>query len=352
MLKKIRLMIARPFRSVIRFIALHQKLFTVFFLAMAVVFPFLTSNRYILRLGTLCLMYSILTLGLNLVTGYMGQMSFGQAAFWGIGSYTAALLVVEAGFSTIPAMLISIVVSGFFGYLVALPSLKLKGYYLTIVTMGFCEIIRLVELNSAFTGGSLGIPRIPSFTFFGLTLKSPREIYFIALVLVILVTVFVKRLVSSTFGLAIKSIRDDDEVAETMGINIVRTKRITFVLSAMIAGLAGAFYAQYITFIHPSIYTIAASQELIVMIILGGLGSLPGTFFGAIVLTLLPELMRDLMEYRMFVYGLLMVVMMIVKPDGLLGNFDFGLIRDKALEEGAGRKGKKWGKKEKGGQAV
>lgn len=334
-------------KKVVRFIAVHQRILIVILLAAAAVFPFLVSSRYILRMGTLCLMYIMLTLGLNLVTGYMGQMSFGQAAFWGIGSYTAAILITRLGVSTLPAMLAAMAVSGFFGFLVAMPSLRLKGYYLTIVTMGFCEIIRLVELNSNFTGGSLGISRIPSFTFFGQTIKSPKAIYLLALVLVILITILVKNLISSPFGLAIKSIRDDDEVAETMGINIVQVKRTTFVLSAMIAGLAGAFYAQYITFIHPSIYSTTASQEMVVMIIFGGLGSLPGSFLGAAVLTLLPELMRDLLQYRMLIYGALMVIMMIIKPDGLLGDFDFNLIREKALEE---KKHKSVSTSQKGGQ--
>ena len=149
-------------KKIARFIAVHQLALILVLLAAAIAFPLVVTNRYILRLGMLCLMYTILTLGLNLVTGYMGQMSFGQAAFWGIGSYTAAIVIVKAGFSTIPAMLLAMVVSGFFGFLVSLPTLKLKGYYLTIVTMGFCEIIRLIELNSTFTGGALGISRIPA----------------------------------------------------------------------------------------------------------------------------------------------------------------------------------------------
>lgn len=324
------------FKRILRFIALHQTMFIIIFLALAIAFPFFVTNRYLMRMATLCLMYIMLTLGLNLVTGYMGQMSFGQAAFWGIGSYTASLLIVKTGISTIPAMIAAVLISGFFGYLVALPTLKLKGYYLTIVTMGFCEIVRLIELNwTNFTGGSLGIMNIPTFLFFGVKFKSYRDIYIIALILVVIITLIVKNLICSSFGLSIKAIRDDDDVAETMGIDIVRIKRLTFVISAMIAGLAGAFYAQYITFIHPSIYTNAASQEMIVMIILGGLGSLPGTFLGAITLTLLPEILRDLMQYRMLIYGVLMVIMMIVKPDGLMGNINFDHIRDEALEEKA-----------------
>lgn len=321
-------------KKISRFIAINQNIFVIAFLLLAIAFPFLVSNRYFLRMATLCLMYIMLTLGLNLVTGFMGQMSFGQAAFWGIGSYTTALLIQKTGISTIPAMIASILIAGIFGYLVALPTLKLKGYYLTIVTMGFCEIIRLIELNwMDFTGGSLGIMNIPSFSFFGFEFKSYRSIYIIALILVILITIVIRNLVHSSFGLSIKAIRDDDDVAEIMGINIVRTKRLTFVISAMIAGLAGAFYAQYITFIHPSIYTTAASQEMIVMIIFGGLGSIPGTYLGAIALTLLPEVLRDLMEYRMLIYGALMVIMMIVKPDGLMGSIDFNRIRQEELEK-------------------
>ena len=332
----------RGWESFLRFTAMHSGMIIVALLVVTAAVPFLTTNRYVLRIGTLCLVNIILTLGLNLVTGYMGQMSFGQAAFWGIGAYAGTLLIMKLGFSTIPAMLAATVISGLFGYLVALPSLKLKGYYLTIVTMGFCEIVRLVELNwTSLTGGALGIMNIPPVTIFGQTLRSPRAMYLMALVMVVIVTVIVKNLIDSSFGLSIKAIRDDEDAAETMGINIVSIKRRNFVISAMIAGFAGAFYAQYVTFIHPTIFTTAASQELVVMIIFGGLGSLPGTFLGAIALTLLPELLRDLLQYRMLIYGALMVIMMILKPDGLLGNLNLGLIRRVETErrEAAGKGG-------------
>ena len=346
MLKQSNGTLRRGWNSCLRFLAMHQTVILIVLVAATLALPLVTSNRYVLRIGTLCLTNIMLTLGLNLVTGYMGQMSFGQAAFWGIGSYAGTLLIMRLGLSTIPAMILAVVISGFFGYLVALPSLKLKGYYLTIVTMGFCEIVRLIELNwTSFTGGALGIMNIPPISIFGLELRSAQATFFIAFILVVLVTLVVKNLVNSTFGLSIKAIRDDDDVAETMGINIVKVKRTTFVISAMIAGLAGAFYAQYATFIHPSIYTTAASQELIVMIIFGGLGSIPGTYLGAIALTLLPEIMRDLLEYRMLIYGALMVIMMVLKPDGLLGSLDLGLIRRKELERaakvGGGKKGGK-----------
>lgn len=321
------------FKKVSRYIAVHQLLFILLPLILVILIPVATANRYILRMATLCMVNVSLALSLNLVTGYMGQMNFGHAAFWGIGSYTAALLITRLGFTTIPAMILSMAVSGFFGLLVSLPVMKLKGYYLTIVTMGFCEIVRLVEFNwTAFTGGAMGIMNIPALSVFGIKFKSYTQIFYIALIMVVLITIVVRNLVYSNYGLAIKAIRDDDDAAETMGIDIVRVKRMTFIISAALAGAIGAFYAQYITFIHPSSYTYAASQEILVMIIFGGLGSIPGTFLGAIALTILPELLRDLMQYRMLIYGALMVLMMLIKPEGIMGNVNFEHIRRKELE--------------------
>lgn len=325
---KISKKISTNWNKTLLFVSMKSRIIIILLLIVSFALPLITSNRYILRVGTLCLINCMLALGLNLVTGYMGQMSFGQAAFWGIGAYTGAILTIRLGLPTIPAMIVGTIVSGFFGFLVALPSLKLKGYYLTIVTMGFCEIVRLVELNwTKFTGGSFGISRIPPITIVGLKIKDSRIIYLLALIFVILIVLLIKNLVNSCFGLSIKAIRDDDDVAETMGIDIVRVKRTNFVISAAIAGATGAFYAQYVSFIHPSAFTYAASQEMVVMIILGGLGSIPGTFLGVIVLTLLPEIMRGLLEYRMMIYGAIMVLMMILKPDGVLGSVDFNLIK-------------------------
>lgn len=316
-------------RKIIEFLAVHQKQIILLVLLLAVMFPFIITDRYIMRLAIVVLMYVMLSLGLNLVTGYMGQMSFGNAAFWGIGAYTAALLTKNIGAGSLVSFVLAAVVVGIFGFLLGLPVLKLKGYYLTIVTMGFCEIVRLVELNwVGFTNGPMGISGIPKFSFFGFQCSSYRSYYFIILILVLITTILVRRLINSKIGLALKSIRDDDVAAEAMGINIVRYKILAFVISAMIAGVAGAFYAQYITYIDPSSFTYSASQEMLVMVIFGGLGSIPGSFLGALVLTILPELLRDLMEYRMLIYGALMVIMMLVKPEGILGNVNFDHVKE------------------------
>jgi branched-chain amino acid transport system permease protein len=309
-------------------IALQQNKIVTVLIVMAIAYPYIITNQYLMRLSILALMYVMLSLGLNLVTGYMGQMSFGNAAFWGIGAYVAAIMTKNMSLGSGIAFLGAMLLTGIFGFLLGLPVLKLKGYYLTIVTMGFCEIMRLVELNwMEVTNGPLGISAIPKFNIFGIKLLSYKSYYYIILILVIATTVIVRRIVNSRVGLAIKSIRDDDVAAESMGVNIVKYKILTFTISSMIAGVAGAFYAQYISYIDPSSFTYNASQEMLVIIIFGGLGSIPGCFLGAIILTVLPELLRGLAEYRMLIYGALMVIMMIVKPSGVLGSINFDHLR-------------------------
>lgn len=323
----------KAWTGLIEFAAMHQLLLMAVLMVLVIAFPFLTSNKYLLRIATLCLINIVLGLALNLVQGYMGQMSFATAAFWGIGAYAGAIGVMRLGLPSLAGMIFGMIVAGFFGLLIALPTLKLKGYYLSIVTMGFCEIVRIVEMNwQELTRGSLGIMNIPPVTILGNKFKSGRANYIIALIILLVVTVLVKNLVNSNFGLSLKAIRDDDSAAETMGINIVRVKRINFIISAMICGFVGAFYAQYVTFIHPSGFASGVSQEYIVMVIFGGLGSIPGTFLGCIALTVLPELMRDLLQYRLLIYGALMVIMMNFMPGGLLGNLDLGLVKKKVLE--------------------
>lgn len=312
-------------------------------LVLAVLFPFLFNSPYSLRIATLSLMFVMITLGLNVVTGYMGQTSFATAAFWGIGAYTAAILTTRFQLGTEVTFLAAPLITGIFGLILGMPVLKLKGYYLAIVTLGFCEIIRLVELNwMSLTRGPLGIMNIPKFSFFGLKVTDSRGIYLIMLFLLILTTYVVYRLTTSQMGLVLTSIRDDELAVESMGINIVRYKIRAFVIYAMICGLAGAFYAQFVSYIDSTMFTTNQSIEMLVMVILGGLGSIVGSFFGAIVLTVLPEMLRQLAEYRMLIYGFLMVLLMLVKSEGLFGNINFFHLRqrlqiedDKSKKEGS-----------------
>lgn len=301
-------------------------------IATAVAFPHLFTGAYLIRIATTSLLYVTLALGLNIVTGYMGQTSFGTAAFWGIGAYTAAIMSTRFGLGSGLGFVLAIVLAGLVSLLLGACVLKLKGYYMTIVTLGFCEIIRLVELNwMSLTRGPLGIMNIPKLSFFGIRLTSNVAIYYVILAIVVVVTYVVHRLMNSRFGLAITSIRDDEIATASMGINVVRQKIYAFVIYGMICGLAGAFYAHFMSYIDPTMFRTTASTEIVIMVIFGGLGSIPGTFLGAIVLTVLSEALRDLMEYRMLIYGLLLVFMMIAKPEGLLGSINFRHIHQRLL---------------------
>lgn len=267
---------------------------------------------------------------LNLMVGYMGQMSFGHAAFMGIGAYTAAILTTTYDVPFFVAFILAGVVAGLFGLLLGLPVLKLKGYYFTIITMVFCEIVRVVELNwMSLTRGPLGIMAIPKPSFLGFEITTPRQFYFMILVLVALSTLVVSNLMKSRVGYAILAIRDDELAAEAMGIHVFRYKMIVFILSSLLVGLAGAFYATYTSYIDPSSFAAAQSNDMLVMVIFGGLGNTVGSFIGAISLSILPEALRDLAQYRQLIYGVLLVLLMMVKPQGLLGDINFKYIRQR-----------------------
>lgn len=308
----------------------NKVLFISLVLILAAAFPFIFSSKYVLRIGIISLMYVMLALSLNLMTGMLGQMSFGHAAFWGIGAYTAAILATRAGLPSEITFILSALMAGLFGAILGLPVLKLKGYYFTIVTMVFCEIIRVVEINwMKLTRGPLGIMAIPKPAFFGLKITSQRGFYFLILILVILTAIIIKNIMNSRIGYAVLAIRDDDLAAEAMGVNIFRYKLIIFIVSSMLAGVAGAFFAQYTGFIDPSSFSGVQSNEMLVMVIFGGLGNMFGSFFGAITLSILPELLRGFQQYRQLIYGMLLVLLMLVRPYGLFGSINFKYLAQK-----------------------
>ena len=283
------------------------------------------------------MLYVMIALSINLLTGFLGVMTLGQAAFYGIGAYTAAILSTRIGLGMGLSMVVAAVIAGVFSLLLGLPTMRLKGYFMTVVTLGFCEIIRLVEMNwMDLTRGPLGIAGIPAPNLFGIDFSSNRAIYYVMLVLVIVSALVVYSIVHSRIGLAITAIRDDDLAASSMGVNVARYKIMVFIISAMIAGVAGAFYAHYINFIDPSSFTTAASTDMLIMAIFGGLGSIPGTLLGASILTILPETIRALAEYRNLIYGFIIVILMLVKPDGLLGNINFKYIKQRVMQRKQG----------------
>ncbi|MBI4402543.1 MAG: branched-chain amino acid ABC transporter permease [Deltaproteobacteria bacterium] len=272
-------------------------------------------NQYVLRVVINCGIACILALSLNLINGCAGQFSLGHAGFMGIGAYTSAALTTVSGlafFQTPMGIGTSVVVGGVMagiaGYLVGLPSLRLKGDYLAIVTLGFGEIIRIVFLNIDAIGGARGLPGIPrESNFFWVFLWA--SLTFICLF----------SLIRSSFGRAILAVREDEIAAEAMGIHVSHYKIVAFVISSLFAGIAGALFAHYQGFIDPNTFNFNRSVEAVIMVVIGGMGSFSGALIGAVIVTVLPELLRVFETYRMVIFPALLILTMMVRPMGLLG---------------------------------
>lgn len=271
----------------------------------------------------------IVASSLNLAVGFLGQLALGHAGFMAIGAYGAALFSIamkDAGLPPDLLLIISLIVGGLltavFGYLIGLPALRLKGDYLAIITLGFGEIIRVIINNIEITGkaqGLVGIPKLANFT---------NSFWITVVVIFLLYT-----LTHSRQGRAFMSIREDEIAAEAVGIHTTKYKAIAFTISTFFAGIGGGLFAHYLAFLDPNTFNFMKSVEIVVIVVLGGMGSLTGTIIAAVILTILPELLRQFSEYRLLVYSLLLVVMMIFRPQGLLGTAEFSI---KTLFNGAG----------------
>ncbi len=279
---------------------------------------------YFGQLFILASINAILAVSLNLVNGLSGQFSLGQAGFMAVGAYTAASVNVFAlsGLHGTPvgdqtALVISLVAaglaSGFAGYLVGLPTLRLRGDYLAIVTLGFGEIIRVVILNIQAVGGARGFISIPNST-------SAFLVIFILVGCVLLT----HRFVMSSQGRALLAIRENEIAAESMGVNTTAYKVGAFVVSSAVAGIAGGLFAHYLSYINPSSFDFMKSVEIVIMVVLGGMGSVSGAILAAFILTFLPEALRPLQDWthvdlRMVIYSFLLIVIMLVRPQGMFG---------------------------------
>ena len=261
----------------------------------------------------------ILAVSLNLINGHTGQFSLGHAGFMAVGGYTAAKLTLSLQSATPPwahpflfaaALVLGGLMAATVGLAVGIPSLRLRGDYLAIVTLGFGEIIRVIFQTTEFFGAATGLPGIANWTNFGWSWSLAA------------VTVFVVAcLVNSTYGRGFIAVHDDEVSASAMGINPVRYKVTAFVIGAFFAGIAGGLFAHHKRFLSPTSFDFMKSIDIVVMVILGGMGRTPGVIAAAIILTLLPEVLRTFAEYRMIIYSLLIVGLMILRPQGL---FTFG----------------------------
>ncbi len=280
---------------------------------------------YVDHLLILICIYIILTVSLNLIVGFTGILNLGHAAFFGIGAYASALLVL-AGAPFIVGLLAAFISAGLFGLLIGIPSLRLRGDYLAIATLGFGEIIRSIIKNwTSLTRGPLGIPGIPKPSLF-LSFDTSLKFLILAFILALITVIIITKIVHSPFGRVLRAIREDELAAQANGKNTTQFKMIALVVGAAFAGSAGSLYSHYITFIDPSTFTMIESILIISMVVLGGLASIPGSIIGAALLVLLPEPLRFLhfpsdvvAALRQIIYSLILIILMIYRPQGLMG---------------------------------
>jgi branched-chain amino acid transport system permease protein len=289
--------------------------------------PFLIRNEYVSRVINTILIYSILSLGLNLVTGFAGQLSLGHAAFYGIGAYATAILGLRLGIPFPLTLVASGVIACLFGVLLGIPTFRVGGDYLCIVTIGFAEIIRLVFLNwMSLTRGPMGLPGVPPAQLFSFVFSTNRSYYYLFLVLAGLTLFVIYRIVNSQIGRAFMAIREDPIAASAMGVNITYYKILAFAIGAFFAGIAGSCFAHYLMFVGPNSFNVDESLIILQTVILGGLGSIPGCLLGTVIMIVIPELFRAIYLYRMLWSGVLLIVLMLWRPQGILGKVTLGQV--------------------------
>jgi len=275
-------------------------------------------SGYFITIFITIVIYAMLAHSLNIITGHAGQISLGHAAFFGIGAYASAMLYSEAGFPFWISVPMAAAVAGIVGALLGIPCLRVRDDFLAITTMGINFVVEAIFLYIPFFGGAMGIGGINLPKWFGREMTKP-EYFILILVVFLLLLLLDRRMGRSWIGLAWASIREDEEAAGAMGVDVVRFKVLAFILGSAIAGLAGGFYAHFLTFIMPQNFGFGQSIVILSMVVFGGIGSRWGPIVGAVILGILPEVSRPIMEYRILIYGILLLGMMRFQPGGLLG---------------------------------
>ncbi len=305
--------------------AQKKKSYITIFLFVIAVFALLTFlsssgviSRYWQSILVLVCINIIMAVSLNITVGNLGQITLGHAGFMSIGAYTAGLLMKGGAIAGLPGYIISLIAAGLlaaaFGVAIGLPVLRLKGDYLAIVTLAFGEIIRVVAENLEITGGAQGLAGIPRM----------NDIPIIFLVTAFCIVVMYSTM-TSRHGRAVLAIKDNEIAAQSSGVKITRYKTFAFTFSAFFAGVAGAIYAQNIGVISADVFNYNKSFDILVMVVLGGMGSFTGAILSSTVLTILPELLRGFADWRMIIYSIILILVMIFRPEGLMGRSEFNL---------------------------
>ncbi|MCW5876161.1 MAG: hypothetical protein KIS85_04680 [Anaerolineales bacterium] len=329
----------KPERLILGRYPINQVLSWALVIAFLLVLP--QTDRVLAHVMMFIGLYVMMGLGLNIEVGFAGLLDLGYVAIFAFGAYTIGILTTQAAIGTFGlsfwvALPIAVIVGVVFGALLGIPVLRMRGDYLAIVTLGFGEIIRLLALSdwlSPLVGGAQGIVRIPSPSIAGFDINSPERYYYLVLIGVALTAFLAVRLRDSRLGRQWMAMREDEDVAQSMGIDLVQTKLLAFAIGSASAGFAGAIFAARLGGIFPHSFSLIISITVLSAIIIGGFGSIPGVIVGAAVLVGLPELLREFNEYRFLIYGILLVVMMLTRPAGLLPTDTFKRELE-SLEEG------------------
>ena len=307
----------------------HRKSTVPFLILLAVLIPILIPNAYLIHLCVLVCMYSVINIGLDFQLGMTNMVNFATAAFFGVGAYTTALLTTQWQVSLWAGILLGGLNAGIFGFLLGIPTLRTRDYYLSLVTLAFQFIFVMFIENMEWTGGPDGVRGISllsigDYSFndplviLGLDLPYQANFYYLVLILLLMAILASTRLRNSRVGLAWNAIRADEVSAGCQGINLANWKLAAFSIGAFFAGVIGAVYTHYVGFISPNNFGFNLSVALVCMLILGGMDNVAGIIIGTIILTILPEKLREFSEYRMVIYGVVVVVMLIFRPQGLL----------------------------------
>ena len=288
--------------------------------AAALALPLVLPGPYHRHVLVLAGLFTLMALGFDLVLGYLGELSLGHAAFFGIGAYTTALLTRHFGMPFPLDLLLAGLFTGIFGLLIGAPSLRLRGPYFAIVTFGFAEILHLVALNwTSLTRGPMGLPDIPHPQLGPFRITTELGYYYLVLALIGVAMLVTRRLLESTVGHAFLAIRENEELASAAGIPTFRFKLLAFVIGMIFAGAAGSVYARYVHFVDPTALSFYYTVTVVSMVIVGGQGSIAGTTLGALVFTLVPEYLRVAERARLVIFGALLMLAIVFMPDGLRG---------------------------------
>ncbi len=286
-------------------------------IALIILTPVLSGSSYALTVGIFSGINALVAIGLCILMGYAGQVSLGQAGFYGIGAYASSVLSQHFGLPILASTACSMVIAAAAAVILAVPALRLKGHYLAVATLGFGEIIYVI-LNEWGPGGPSGFGDIPRFSLFGYTIASTTSYFYLTWGFVVIVMLFSINIIHSRIGRALRAMHGSELACEAMGLNVASLKIKVFVLSAVYASLAGSLYAHYMTFVSPSSFSLFYSILVLMMVILGGVTNLWGGVLGAVVITILPELLRKFEEFDVLVYGLILTLSLMFFRKGLV----------------------------------